>query len=796
MIKKTLSFLIIVLFFTPHYTFAQAGNDKLQENITNHFENYFKADREKIHLHLNKTTYLTEESVWFKGYIIEEKLKVPFLKTTNVYVDLFDGNSNKIATQLCYTQNSVLQGYINLPAGLPSGSYYIRVYTNFMNNFKEDESSVYAITVLNPTDTDYKNRNTIDYNNVSASFYPESGVFLENSSNTIAVRITDCNGKGIAVKNAAVKDAKGTVVTNFSTNAFGIGKFDLLQTTSQLYKAVTTINNKEMIFNLPPAAPAGTSFTVNNYTFSDKTIIKIKTNTPTLTDMPLLLIIQQDDAVSFIDLVLKKNTREDTFSINSDHFNEGINNLILTDKNAVKLAERMIFKPYNIKKELDLSVTKTRKDSIHITGKSNIVLGSLSISVLPEKTIAANDSKSIYDAFIFSPYTDTDTKDAAYYLNNFTKNKHYELDTYLITQKPKYDLSTILTTKPENKFEFETGIAIKGTINKELTDRNNYLVEMSSLYYKITEESKINEKNEFYFKNLIVADSTVMHFSLFNNSGKRQELKMYPQVIKNNTAFLKPLRKPVLQCPENATAGSGTPDKTEELPYFTKMKMIHLDSVSVKAKKKEPKLNHNRKFSNNMAREFKISEGDFASYREVLPFIGAHGYDVGYINGSVYISGRIRKSLRGGASPAVFIDDIPVTDLNQLQGMSLEFVDEIYLNRHGFGMGSDGANGTIRIYTKKVLNPGASAIRVKSQQFLITNGFQAPKSFKNPGYSDYNSPGFYNYGTIYWLPEVETDEDGAFRFSIPNYSQQSVKLKIEGIGTNGELISEEKTIAF
>ena len=128
--------------------------------------------------------------------------------------------------------------------------------------------------------------------------------------------------------------------------------------------------------------------------------------------------------------------------------------------------------------------------------------------------------------------------------------------------------------------------------------------------------------------------------------------------------------------------------------------------------------------------------------------------------------------------------------------MSLEFVDEIYLNRHGFGMGSDGANGTIRIYTKKVLNPGASAIRVKSQQFLITNGFQAPKSFKNPGYSDYNSPGFYNYGTIYWLPEVETDEDGAFRFSIPNYSQQSVKIKIEGIGTNGELISEEKTIAF
>ena len=93
--KKSL-FILFILTFLPGI--AQNG---LDEKLIN----YFKLDRENIHLHLNKTIYSTNENVWFKGYIIEKKeSKLNFL-TTNVYVRLLDSNKKEIFNKLCYKWN-------------------------------------------------------------------------------------------------------------------------------------------------------------------------------------------------------------------------------------------------------------------------------------------------------------------------------------------------------------------------------------------------------------------------------------------------------------------------------------------------------------------------------------------------------------------------------------------------------------------------------------------------------------------------------------------------------------------
>ena len=87
--KKSL-FILFILTFLPGI--AQNG---LDEKLIN----YFKLDRENIHLHLNKTIYSTNETVWFKGYIIEKKeSKLNFL-TTNVHVRLLDSNKKEIFEQ-------------------------------------------------------------------------------------------------------------------------------------------------------------------------------------------------------------------------------------------------------------------------------------------------------------------------------------------------------------------------------------------------------------------------------------------------------------------------------------------------------------------------------------------------------------------------------------------------------------------------------------------------------------------------------------------------------------------------
>lgn len=252
--------------------------------------------------------------------------------------------------------------------------------------------------------------------------------------------------------------------------------------------------------------------------------------------------------------------------------------------------------------------------------------------------------------------------------------------------------------------------------------------------------------------------------------------------------FLKPIPKLYSLCPIDSVITS----ESYQLPSFRDMKIVQLGTVNIKKKAKKPELINARRFNNSMARGYKISSGDFATFREVLYFIGANGFDVIYKGADVSIYNRISRSLRGNPSPAVFLDDVPLQpDLNMLIGMSLDLVDEIYISKSGYGMGMDGGSGYIRIYTKRYM--GTETIKSKAKTYLVKKAAQSPKDFKNPDYLDYDA-GFINYGTISWLPEVRTDQNGNFSFTIPNYSQESIRIKIEGIGSDGELISEEKVI--
>lgn len=784
-------FLFLFSLLTQFQTIAQSITQREKE-ITARYTDYFKSDREKIHLHLNKTTYLNEETIWFKGYVIEEKSKKPVFNPTNIYIDLYDLNGTRILSELCYLIYGTFEGYIPLGEKIKSGTYYIRAYTNFMNNFTEDESALYQVTILASNDKMASKNTKPDLSGLNIRFFPEAGVFLENSANTMVIKITDCNEKPVAVQNGSIINNKGDLVTNFATSEKGIGRFELPQNYNAPYKAVFTTNNKTQTFLLPTPKTSGYTFSINNYTFNDKAFLKLKTASPVSTDTALSLIIQQDEKVSLIEnLTLKKGLKEDTFTISNEHFYEGINTIVLIDQNNKKLAERLIFKPYSITRKTTLSIEKKQNDSIVFRGLSNVPMGSMSISVVPEKSVATENASSIYDSFTFSAYlenpliTNTD-----YFFNEFSKNKHYELDTYLITQKPKYDADKILNASHPsvNKYEPESGITIKGTINKTLSDKSKYYVQMGAFYNSIKKQSDINEKNEFLFDNAIMYDSTSVSLTLYNrNTGRTEDLPMSIQILKSQNLFLKPLPQPYSFCPPDPANSVAM-----QLPNFRDMKAVQLNNVTIQKKPKKPELINARRFHNSMARGYKISSGDFATFREVLYFIGANGFDVIYKGGDVYIFNRISRSLRGNPSPAVFVDDVPLQpDLTMLIGMSLDIVEEIYISKSGYGMGMDGGSGYIRIYTKRYM--GTETTKSKAQSYVVKKAAQNPRDFKNPEYLNYDD-GFINYGTIFWIPEVKTDQNGNFSFAIPTYKQEHFRIKIEGIGSNGELISEEKVI--
>ena len=47
-----------------------------------------KGPLENIHLHLNKTSFLQGERLWFKAYVRDQNSKLPSLATTNLHVGI------------------------------------------------------------------------------------------------------------------------------------------------------------------------------------------------------------------------------------------------------------------------------------------------------------------------------------------------------------------------------------------------------------------------------------------------------------------------------------------------------------------------------------------------------------------------------------------------------------------------------------------------------------------------------------------------------------------------------------
>ncbi|KGO88912.1 hypothetical protein [Flavobacterium suncheonense] len=783
-----IEFILLIYTFTFSYSQAPNFSKSHQEKISQNIVDYFKLDRENIHIHLNKNEYLSSDKIWFKGYITEKKTGLPFGLTINTYVALYNENGIKLKSHLIYTENSTFYGNIELGPEFKTGTYYLQAYTNYMNNFSEDCSSVYKIYIINPLENKVvNNTQNINLDNVNITFSPESGVLLEGATNAVVIKINDCNNTAIATHDGKIVDSKNNTITTFSTNNLGFGKFEIFLNQNETYKAVVTISGKSFEKHLPPLQMEGFTFSVNNYTFPDNTIIKVKTNSRTLSKInnaPFSFVIHQNSAAIIADFTFDGKT-EKNISIPNSSIPKGLSTVYLINEKLTKIGERNIYRQPYESTQTSLSIFEKRADSIQIKGNTRLKAGEISISVLPEKAQFENKNQTIYNYMIFDELKEK-IPNAAYFINEFNKKKHYELDNILITAQSKYIWNNLLNNPPKENFEFDLGLTLKGKVNLENTDLTKHKINMSSTAYGFTEFTSIDSKNEFQFKNLIVADSTTVHFSLLNSKAVQKTLKMYSSITNNKRVYTKPIS------PEPQTCFSKfiTNDNNDWFPKIINGTL--LEDITVNTVKKNKPLTNNLRYNNGMSKGFKITEED--QNQDLLQFIASHGYDVNIQGATVTIISRGVHTFNNISNgPTIYIDDSLISDYNILLGYRLTFVDEIYINKRGYGSGQSGFGGVIRIYTKKGAD-GPTAFKVKSNSQVLTGGFQKDEIFKNPKYANFNDPGFQNYGTIQWLPKVLTDSDGTFTFSIPNFNQEKVKIILEGIDSDGQILSETKII--
>lgn len=325
-------------------SFSQNQADT-KEKISKSVSDYFSLERENIHIQLNKNTYLSNESVWFKGYVYNRKDKVPFFYTTNVYAILYDENGNKLTNKLLYSNAGCFSGKLQLNNSYKTGKYFLHFYTNWMNNFKEDESTVFEFSVINKADKTYASALLPDYSAVNIEFSPEGGVMIGGVLNTIGIKISDCNKNPIPVTEVEIVNSQGDFIQKVPVNKFGFGKFQLLDD-GKVYKATFSANNQKFESLIPVGSPIGISLEINSYTFKDKTIAIIKTNPKSIEkykNKPLFLVIQQDDKTSILDFNFDNNGTEQKLFFSNANLFDGVNTIRIIDSDLKQLAERSVF---------------------------------------------------------------------------------------------------------------------------------------------------------------------------------------------------------------------------------------------------------------------------------------------------------------------------------------------------------------------------------------------------------------------------------------------------------------------
>lgn len=782
------AFFFLSLFFFIQFTKAQITSPT-KDAIVLAFENYFEQDRENIYVQLDKKLFFTHESIWFKGYVYNKKLNTPFYSTTNVYVQLMSESGEIITNQLLYSMNGVFSGKIKLDKKIISGYYYLQFYTNWMNNFVEDESYVQRIKIKSADDKTIPLLDGINAEKINVEFYPEGGNLIHNVSNIVGIKITDANGVPIPNCSLEILESDNNqYLKTVAINNFGMGKFEITPN-NQNYKAVVIYKDKKAEYNLPNSTSNGISLELNNYAFEDKTSVKIKYNKEhekMYKNKTVFLVIQKNETSNIIDVLFDTDNCKKEFLFSNEMLFNGINSVRIIDSEMNEIAHRLLFKPEIKDSRVSLNVGFKDDQRVEISGSSNWIDACVSATLLPTETkITTTDN--LYTCLHINSYLNDKLNLQRDYFNEINRAKKYEIDLMLLNQKSnKYNWQTIKKSKPRSDQAFEKGITLKGIINSPSGNLTKYRIQLKNILSEVLASTETIENREFFLENTNVTDSMGVFCDLIDTSDRlTREMNYNLIVINKNKKYNKNFQPTPYIFPEV---------KDPNLLYDINMSWLDEKSIllkEVELKKEKNKLKRQSHSGNSYLRGYKVGV-DVSLETDVLYFIEQNGFTVSRIMGAINITGRNRTSLRGGSTtPIVYIDGRQLMDFEELSGLRMDDLDEIYISAHAIVPSINNNHGIIKIYRKQ---PDFTLPNSKSKMKTIVGGFEVIPTFENAEYTSEFTPEFENFGLIYWSPWILTDQNGNLKITIENKNHKKAKIIIEGFTMDGKLISEEREI--
>lgn len=781
-------------------------------NIVSEVENFFSHQPfENAYLQFDKPYYAAGDTIYFKAYVTEGEQHKPSQLSGILHVDLIDPK-NKIDQSIKLRIDSgAAWGDFSLPESLPSGNYSIRAYTQLMRNYGQSDF-FYKMISVGSIDNDEKNKKPEKdflqdiHQKPDLQFFPEGGNLVTGISSKVAFKVIDANGSGIQV-NGIILDNNNNEVCQFAATHLGMGYFFLNPDAGTTYKAaVTFANGMQDTVELPKSDSSGIRLSLNN---NSNTAVSFKLSASDAYIIAnrhknfLLFIYSAGKAITY-------NFTLDAQTINLEMqkhlLHGGINMVTLFSPEYEPLSERLFFIQNNDQLHLHINADKTgytsrEKVNLKLNAKDpadSPIAGHFSVSVVDENKVPGeeNNERNILTDLLLTSDLKGYVEQPGYYFSDTSDIAKRNLDVLMMTQgyrrfqwKQVMDMNyTPLVFQPEKALDINGKIT--NLSGKPLANATVNLIASQS---RIVLNTQSDSNGLFRFSNLVFTDTT--HFVLNGVNSKGRNSTKFTYFDNENEPLIIPVKNISLSLLRD----------TSLAVYLKYASQVYNESNHLKGKMLKPVILKGKMPVETHYRTESLAgagNADQVMHADEIERIGGqlstslngrlHG--IGFINGVPYLNPPL-----GTGPMIVVIDGVQVNrqtsngqisgfDVNAISSSQVETI-EVLKNTSAstYGMGS--GNGALIITTKQGVEDPKDITSVGVLP-IAPMGFYKARAFYSPKYdhTNVNSKQPDLRSTIYWKPEIKTDQDGNASFDYYNADGKGIyKVTIEGIDDNGNV---------
>lgn len=752
---------------------------------------------EKVYVQTDRDFYSGGETVYFKAFVLSQREQV---ESTNLFAELFDTSMNRLAAVCLPVIDATAIGSLTIPKEIKNAPVFLRAYTDI--TLLQNEPFQFTRPLFRNAAPGKKKKDITA--TAGPVFFPEGGKLVINAENFIAFR-SSAGFEGV------IKNNKGIQITSVKPLSGELGFFRLRPEEGETYFCHWIADGREQV--KPLSVPVKDGIALHAYQQEDILYFDLdnggNTNAALLKPKVQFLI---DGEVAFQVIINMSNFDKFSHSIPLREFKPGVAVLKVLDSSDNMVAERNVF---IIKKITDNNIQATivkrdtakRAENILAVDFPDTLLRYVSVSItdagINQNTIG-NGLESVLLPEGFPPIP----------VKPGSGNEPDLFDLAILTMGELTESTSTNTTtgiQPQPRHLQLSGVARRG---KKLVAGKEVLLGIRSEYTgKELFKVMTDDQGRFVLEGVIIYGETFVHCRLPKTNEELEcEISLNVPVHNNDNNLLSDFREKALSIlPEKRDDNIAAGNTENHLPYTDTLifsgKIIELEEAIVKS---NPQLVMRRRLEELEKKYIDgTAFGGYYATGETLDVINdpqtMRALDLfTYIGSKMrsvslqYVRGR-RQLFYFGRGPGgqtmvtVFYLNNSRVERDILDGIRL---DEVAVIKFIPMLGSErGMPPALAIFLKKPGDQGyweTDRYQLSEQKIY---GYPVTKEYLAPDYTNTeNNVQTDHRKTLLWQPYTVVDKGKAEIKYFNNDFPGKIKIRVEGIAENGNIIFYEKLL--